>query len=313
MKLILGSGVVGLLARDILGPDWTIIPFFKSRFYTFNPSLADNFIIRNDEISQYIKANIGGVKTFPYKRAYSIQGALYNKHDDGICEDWCTNAFSYDHSKHIAAYMRYGMEFDVYDIRTNQLYKDLMDKYMPEIQKGMAYGGLTAISDHKLVFGDRQIDYDKLVSTIPLDSLSHYCGFDMGLKKKDAHFIHLHTDHLDFEGNNQVLVVDKSFPFYQVTKVADKKYLFYFNESLENPGAFFMSLMKDFDIIDGTSVKDYIVLGDLPKLTLFEQMNILCVGSYAQWDWCMDVGSCILRLIKYSGRGQKEAKPNLKI
>ena len=146
MKFILGSGIVGLIARDILGPSWTLIPFYKSRFYTFNPSLSDNFIIKNDEISQYIKSSdIGKVQSFPYRRAYSVKGMLYGKHDDGICSDWCTKTFGYDHSSHISAYMKHGMEFDVYDVRINQLYQTLLEKYMPEIKKGMAYGGLSGI------------------------------------------------------------------------------------------------------------------------------------------------------------------------
>lgn len=314
MKFILGSGIVGLIARDILGPSWTLIPFYKSRFYTFNPSLSDNFIIKNDEISQYIKSSdIGKVQSFPYRRAYSVKGMLYGKHDDGICSDWCTKTFGYDHSSHISAYMKHGMEFDVYDVRINQLYQTLLEKYMPEIKKGMAYGGLSGIGDHAMAFGDKVVDFDKIVSTIPLDVLGNYCGYDLGLKKKDAHFIHLHTEHLDFEGYNQTLVADSFFPFYQVTNVASNKYMFYFHEPLNNPGEFFMSILKDFDILDGTSIKDYVVLGSLPKLGMFEDRNIFCVGSYAQWDWCMDVSSCILRIIKYFQRSLVEKKPSLKI
>jgi len=48
MNIILGSGIIGLLAKLILGQDWKIIPFYRSRYFSFNPALDDNFIIRDE-------------------------------------------------------------------------------------------------------------------------------------------------------------------------------------------------------------------------------------------------------------------------
>jgi len=307
-KFILGSGIVALIARDILGPEWKIIPFYRSRFYTFNPSLDDNYIIRNSDIDFYVKTLGSNMSIYNYKKAYSIKGMIYDKHDENICNDWAFKMFGGEPPSHILSYMKHNISFDVYDIRVNQLYSSLQEKYSNEINSGLEYGKLLKISGHTIVCENKTVQYDKIVSTIPLNALCGYSGTASNLVAKDAHFIHLHTDHLDFEGNNQLFAVDSFLPFYKVTNVAEKRYMFYFNEPLENPGPFFMSLLRDFDILDGTSVKNYLVTGERPNLDHFEADNIFCVGSYAQWDWCMDVSSCILRIVKYSQRDLKEKK-----
>ena len=69
-----------------------------------------------------------------------------------------------------------------------------------------------------------------------------------------------------------------------------------------------MALLKDFELLDGTSIVDYLPMGQVPKLDHLEAKGIYSIGSYAQWDWCMDVSSCLLRLLKYSHRGFKPFK-----
>jgi hypothetical protein len=84
--------------------------------------------------------------------------------------------------------------------------------------------------------------------------------------------------------------------------------LFYCQENIVNPGAYLMAFMKNFDILDGTSIDNVIPVGPLPKLDTIDDFGIHCIGSSAQWDWCMDVSSCIIRLIKYSTEGDKYGK-----
>lgn len=308
MKYILGSGVVAMLARDILGPDWTIIPFYKSRFFSFNPSLDDNFMVANKEVDCFVSDKFGKVQKFQYNRAYSIRGLLYQNHDDGICMDWASNLFGVNTPSHISAYMKHNMELEVYDLRVNELYSKYLET--TDISKGSELGRLTAIKDKTLVFeGGKRVDYENIVSTIPLNVLFDLCGVSHDLKAKPVHFMHVFTEHLDFEGSNQVMVVDKMFSFFKVSNIAKNRYLFYFNEEIPYPGQYFMSFLKDFDILDGTSIKDYLVLGEMPILDIVEKLGIHCVGSYAQWDHCMDVSSCVLRLIKYAQRGFVEKKP----
>ncbi len=308
MNYILGSGLIGLLAREILGPDWTIIPFYRSRLFTFNPSLSDNFIVRNDEIDEFVRKELKASAFFDYKIAYSINGLLYKEHDDYICKDWCSKVFGLNYGLQLIPYHEHFMSFDVYDLRCNQLYAKLQEKYSNEIKKNLGLGIARGIQDHKILMDGKILDYDKIVSTIPLNALSALMGKKSDLAYRDTHFLHIQTQHIDFEGHNQALVVDKAFPFYKVTKLSENRYLFYFSEDLSNPGQFFMGLFKSFDILDGTCIKDYVPCGPMPNLTHLEESNILCVGSYAQHDWCMDVSSCILRLLRYSNRGLKEAK-----
>lgn len=308
MKYILGSGLVGLLAREILGSDWTIIPFYRSRFFTFNPSLSDNFIVRNRDIDEFVRRELKANAFFDYKIAYSINGLLYKEHDDHICKDWCSKTFGLDYGLQLVPYYKHSMSFDVYDLRCNQLYATLQEKYAEEIKKNLGLGIVTGIYDHKIKLNEKIFEYDKIISTIPLNALDALMGRKHDLVYKDTHFLHIQTQHIDFEGYNQALVVDKAFPFYKVTKLSDNRYLFYFSEDLNNPGQFFMGLFKSFDILDGTCVKDYVPCGPMPSLSSLEESNILCVGSYAQHDWCMDVSSCILRLLRFSNRGQKETK-----
>ena len=66
-----------------------------------------------------------------------------------------------------------------------------------------------------------------------------------------------------------------------------------------------MAFMGNFEILDGTTLENVIPLGAMPKLEILEKYGIFSVGSYAQWDWCADVGSNILRLLNYASRGHK--------
>jgi hypothetical protein len=130
-------------------------------------------------------------------------------------------------------------------------------------------------------------------------------GQQSNLQAKDVHYLHIQTDHLDFEGMNQALVTDQIFSFYKATNVAPKRFLIYCHEDIPNPGIYFMSFMPKFEILDGTSIENVIPMGPMPKLDAIENRGIFCVGSSAQWDWCADVGSNILRLLRYSQRGNK--------
>ena len=52
-------------------------------------------------------------------------------------------------------------------------------------------------------------------------------------------------------------------------------------------------------------VENAIPLGAMPQISSLEDNGIFCVGSYAQWDWCSDVGSNILRLLRFAARDGK--------
>ena len=123
-NVIFGSGIVGVLAKAILGPDWTIIPFYRSRFFSFNPALDDNFIIRDDKLDDVIKdlTKTISIQTYVYKRAWSISGQLIPTFNTDICHHWHHKIFGSQNPLQSEAYFSNRMGQFVYDLRVNQLY-----------------------------------------------------------------------------------------------------------------------------------------------------------------------------------------------
>ena len=306
MNVIFGSGIVGLLARMILGDSWTIIPFYKSRFFSFNPALDDNFIICDDKIDPFVKdlSNTIGLSKYLYTRAWSINGSIYKEWDKLLCNDWLSKIFGYRAPSQAEPYYSSRMNLTVYDLRVNELYEKLLQQYGDDLKREASKGLVESIGDHYFIRGGVRYDFNNAVSTIPLNVLLNLANISHNLESKPVYYFHIRTDHLDFEGFNQLLVVDNSFSFFKATNVAPGRYLIYAHEDIHNPGMYFMPFMRDFDLLDGTTIDGVLPLGDIPKVNL-DKFGIFCVGSYAQWDWCMDVGSCILRIINYSGRGNK--------
>jgi hypothetical protein len=307
MNVIFGSGIVGLLAKAILGPEWTIVPFYRSRFFTFNPALDDNFIIRDEGLDQFIKDLTGNPSTpvYVYRRAWSISGQLVPEYDAGLCKDWLAKIFGAQIPPQSEVYHANRMDLFVYDIRVNQLYQDLVNANLPELKEEAAKGLITSIGDHHFVRDGKRTDFDNAVSTIPLNALCGLMDRKIDLPSKTLHYLHVETEDLDFEGHNQLLIVDDIMSFYKATNVAPRRYLLYCHEEITDPGVYLMAFMRKFDILDGTSITEALPMGPTPKLENLEQNGIYCVGSYAQWDWCMDVGSCALRLLNYANRGHK--------
>lgn len=307
MNVIFGSGIVGLLARKILGSSWKIVPFYRSRFFSFNPALDDNFIIHDKQIEPFIKDLYGrNLPVFPYKRGWSISGQIIGQYDAGLCNDWLNKLFGQAVPPQSEIYHRDRMVLSVYDLRVNQLYQSLVNEYLEELKAESEKGEITEVGQHYFVRNGHREDFDHAVSTIPLHALCDLMKSPVELPTKTIHYLHIETEHLNFEGFNQLLVVDNFFSFFKATNIAPNRYLIYCHEDIPSPGIYFMSLIPKFDIIDGTTLEKALPLGPTPKLDNLENAGIYCVGSYAQHDWCMDVGSCIMRLLRYA---QREFKP----
>ncbi len=310
-NVIFGSGVVGLFAKALF-PNWKVIPFGRSRFFTFNPALDDNFIIKSEEIDEPVR-DISRIltKTFMYRRAFDVGGHLCDRCDTEICKDWLHKVFGAKTPPQAEPYMNGRLDLPIYDIRVNQLYGELLLRYIPELKEEHSKGKVTEIGDHYYIRGGKKEEFDHAINTIPLNSLYGLMNLKYELLTKAAHFFHIQTKNLDFEGYNQTLITDPKFSFYKVTNVAPDRYLFYCHEEIPQPGPYFMALVQDFEILDGTSVADYFTMGPMPKLDHLEQKGIYSVGSYAQWDWCMDVSSCITRLVRYANRSFKPFKKDI--
>jgi hypothetical protein len=305
MKLILGSGLVGLLARKILGAEYKIIPFGKSRFYSYNPALQDNYLAYNESYFDVIKPYLNSTFRHTYKVAWSVGGMLHNKYDDGIYQDWSTKLFGKNVPPQSSSVLKTRFELELYDIRLNQLYAKLLQEYESEIKSQLAMGDPISIRDGRVQFAKSAIDYNTIVSTIPLDVLAGLVGKSISVPGTDIHYLHVQTNKLDFEGHHQVLVSDASIDFYKVTAVAPNRYLFYFNKELQNPGLYLLNIIgQDFDILDGTSIKRALPAGQMPDLSALEQIGIYAIGATAQWDWCLDAGSAMLRILNFANTGQ---------
>jgi hypothetical protein len=306
MNYIFGSGIIGLLAKKILGKNWKLVPFNKSRFFSFNPALDDNFIIRDDKLDEFIQDLTGNKNFLLYKRAYSLGGDLKLDHHAEYDRALLIKLFG-EYPSQSLPYMKDRLSFFVYDIRVNALYDSLIKEYEEQIREEGSKGEVSKVGDHFFIRNNVRYDFDHLLSTIPLDVLTKYLGLDLHLKSADIQYLHVASDELDFEKCNQVMVVDPGISFYKVTNIAPSRYLFYSHKDILQPGLYLMNFMHNFDILEGTSIRGALPLGERPKMDVVEKSGIYCVGSSAEWDWCMDISSCILRIMRYAQRDNKPA------
>lgn len=295
--IILGSGIIGLMAREILGSEWLVIPFTKSRFYSFRPSLADNFIIRDDKIDDVI-SHFNGKISFIYKTSYSVGGELLQA-DDIVINAWLGKVFGTNiPSQALPCIKSRGNHF-IYDIKVNHLYNSLQQRYGQSLIDNSNKGDISEIGDHYLIWGGQRIDFDCLISTIQLQELLKLTKQSQKLTTLPIWYYHIETSNLNFEGANQVLVIDNSIDFFKVSNIAANRYLFYCLHDIAIPGPYFMQFMQQFDLIDGTTISGAIPSGQKPDMTSLNKMGIECIGAAAEHDYFMDIGSCLIKILRY--------------
>lgn len=304
---IFGSGITGLLAREMLGQDWEVVPFGKSRFYSFMPALNDNYLKRDERIDDFVHflgGNIGSL----YVTKYSIEGQLVNYSED-VCELWLSNLFG--ENKPAVAHVLLSKRdvSTVYDIRLNVLYERLLQKHLPYLREQARKGDVTSVGDHTFTWNGQKVEFDKIVSTIPLNVLNKLASINLELPSRQIWYYHISTPSLDFEGANQVYVAD-NFVFAKCNHIAPHRYLFYCTSDLEQPGQYFSNFMERFDILDGTTISEAIPCGDRPNLLNLEKWGIFCVGDHAEWDYFADTTANILRLKKFEDYLKSDIKPS---
>lgn len=294
MKFILGSGLVGLLGRDILGDDWTLIPIGRSRFYSFTPPLADNFVITNEIIDEYMSAH--SVMPKLYRIAFSYGGQILFQPTIAL-SNYLSKVYGDDVPPHAEIYIKDNMEFFA-DGNCTLLYEKLHKKYKEEIAKNNnKYGNILKIVDHSIHTSGGIFDYDEITATVPLDILFRYMGVEWDLPAKNEHYYHIRTDCLDFEGATHILVVDPEIEFHKVTMLDPRNFIFHSCKPIEHPGQYFMQHMKRFDLIAETSVANAICCGPIPPTGMTDDVDIVRAGS-AVWDDCLGIGAVIMRFIK---------------
>jgi len=306
MNYIIGGGFVGLLARDILGPGYSIIPIGKSRFYSHKPPVADDFIIRDEAIDDYM--NQFAFMPVYHKIGYSIAGQITYNHDLAL-DAWLHKKFGDDIPSHADQYMRSHTEFFVYG-DCSEIYTRLKNRYKEEmISNHQKYGVVTSISNHVIkTETGASIEYDNVVSTVPLNVITGWLGKETKLPVSDVWCYHLKTDKLDFEGANGLLVCDPEIEgIYYANKISNDNYILYSNKKIEYPGQLFHSLVGDFVLIGEINIPEAMPRGDKPKpasfsdgylMAMLEDNGVTPVGSCAEWDDCLDIGSVIKKLIR---------------
>jgi hypothetical protein len=182
---------------------------------------------------------------------------------------------------------------------------------MPILVEETNKGDVTEIGAHYYVRGGQRFEFEHAISTIPLNALSKLINKNgIDFKALPVYYLHVFSTKIDLEGANQALVADDELDFFKVTNIAKNHYLFYFLREIQQPGSYLLPIIGHADILDGTGVADVIPTGAIPNIDWLEDYGIFCIGSCAQFDWCADFGSNILRLVRYAERGYKPLKTN---
>jgi hypothetical protein len=301
MNLILGSGVTSFAARHILGSSYKIINAGPSRFYNHNPAPADNFILAHDSLRplESILQPLIGSRKADYRCAWSSMGNINRGFNSGDCMSWLIKIFVFNVPNHIQHVLPNRMEFKVYENRINNLYAALFDKHKSEILGSLTIDQIKKIEPHKVVFNDGNVvEFEKMISTIPLNDLYKLIGYNDDLKSVGVSVIRLKTKSLNFEGFNQLWIVDPNIPFYKTQIVKEDEYLFYFNSKIETPGFLVAPYVQDFDLLTGMWIESAIPAGDVPFLNHLDDYGIVPVGASAQWDYCVDFSRCLFRIMQ---------------
>jgi len=302
MNVILGSGLNAFLARHILGSDYEMISAGPSRFYGVNPASADNFIYASDllkPLENQLKALNIDIKRHPYKCCWSHEGQLVRGFDKEHCSFWLAKTYGFQIPGHLELVYPHRMEFDVYGTRVNQLYAALYQRYYQELQNSRNISSIKSIEPHRIEFNDGHvIEFDNCISTIPLDDLCELTNYQSNLHSIDISVILLESSTLNYEGFNQVYVVDPQIQFYKTAQVSENKYIFYFLDRIDNPGLYLTPYVDDFDLISGFFYPGCLPAGAISDVHWLKSYGIVPLGMSAQWDSAMDVSSCLHRLLK---------------
>jgi hypothetical protein len=240
--------------------------------------------------------HLGTTPNYMYKMSYSVLGQL-ETHSQPLCDAWLGKIFGSNVPPQAPPYMKSRTGFFVYNLHINKLYETLQNKYDAELEQN-SKATVTNIGDHFYEAGGKRFDFDAAISTIPINKLNELCSANAQLETKQVWYYHIKTPDLDFEGANQVLTVDPEFIFYKVNNVAKNRYIFHCLQDIPVPGPYFMQFMNRFDILDGTTIEDVIPVGPKPNIKHINRLGISCVGAHAEHDWCADVGSNIMTLLR---------------
>jgi hypothetical protein len=294
-KFILGSGLVGLAARHILGPSYKIIPFKKSRFFSYDIPLADNTIVHHDSVEEFLKSLRVPTSARYFSSAISFSGQLmFNKNI------WIETVISkiYHEPPPLASKLL-SAEYSVFHYTAKQLHDWLLAEYADEIKTNKD-NKVDLIEEGAIVINGDKVDCDRIISTIPLNALLGLLRKDHDLPSADYNVFLVATNAFDLEGAERCFIGDQAIPFWKVNVISSNVYQFFANEVVETAEVVFALLTGNkFNIMAQTVMPEAFPLGIPPTGMLedLEQMNITCVGSNARWDYFYDVSTCLRKLL----------------
>lgn len=300
MKYILGSGLIGCLARKILGPEWSFIPFKRSRYYSFDYPLADDLIVFDKDIDDFMSIICNDKTQLFLKRPFSYQGQLIYQNLPMVVEPYIRKVYGDDVPSVAKLLLKTTMP--VYLKKASVVYDELQKEFWNDIQNSAKIAGeLLSIdlAQHQLRCANKVFEFDKIVSTIPLDALFKFCGTNHNLKSRSVCYYLVETDKVNLEGAEQCFVSDIDIDFFKVNKVGNNKYLFYTFEPIEDAFIYFGKFLGyNIDILDARKIDNVIPLGEPPGLDYLVKYGVNCIGSNAQWDDFVDISTSIMRLLR---------------
>ena len=298
MKLILGSGIIGSAAKILLGDDWQLMPMKRSRYFTFETPYADDFIAVSDEITDFVKSFGCPQHVDILKRPFSFGGELL--YDSPVAlEEYLTKVYGQDYPtifKHAIKNV-----VTVYPISAKVVHDKCQTLVRPAIDQGVVTFGrdIKTISPHHLVTDKGEWDFDILISTIPLNAMLRYMGTTMELVAKDVFYYHIRTKSVNLEGARQALVADKELLFFKVNQIGPVDYQFWTTNLIDNPLFYFGGVIGyDFEIVEVMRIEEALPLGDIPDLGFLKEYGIKTIGSNAEWNDLIDIGTCFKRIVK---------------
>jgi len=293
---IIGGGLIALVAKKLF-PDWNVIPVGKSLFYSYYPPLADPYINAHADVDGLMKSLAPHTMTYMVKSAVSLAGDLVFFSSPLAIKEYLRKIYGDD--MHPAALPLMKMERFVYGTSAQSIYKDLHDKYSNNLAMAHSqFGNVVNINTHERTIQteNKKVEYDKIISTVPLHVMEKWCYTSIERPSKDIHYRHIATSSLDFENSEIVYVADQEIPFHKVVQHSPVDYVFesFYPLTDEVLSAF----VGHFQQVNSTFIRGALPCGPPPKPTHLSFHHIHCVGSLAQHDDMMCVSSCFRRLIK---------------
>jgi len=296
---ILGSGLIGCLAKRMF-PSAEIIPFKKSRYYSFETPLADNFIICHKEIDPFM-SEICPADKIPIlmKSSFSYYGQLIATPPVELLQMYLQKVYQ-EYPDYYPKLLK--SIHGVYQTTAMKLYDKLQDKLQLDINESIRnYGEMISIDTKAktITMRNKKMEYEKIISTIPLDALVKFCGFDLDLKSFSVCLYNITSEKIDLEGNDYCYVADKYIDFFKVVRLGQHSYMFWCKDAIQDPYKFFGSfLTHNIDIVETFRISNMMPIGNPPSLQMFQDADIYCIGSNAQYDDMVDVSSAILGLLR---------------